>query len=55
VRDREDMLLPHVVHFLQAHPDMTHQPNYSFCALFPARQERQCLAMASEEPRSQSY
>ena len=25
VRCREDILLPHVVHFLQAHPDMTLQ------------------------------
>jgi hypothetical protein len=25
VRYREDTLLPHVVHFLQAHPDMTFQ------------------------------
>ena len=38
VRYREDILLPHVVPFLQAHPDMTlqhdnvHQPYCSFCA-----------------------
>ncbi|CDQ77514.1 unnamed protein product [Oncorhynchus mykiss] len=31
VRYREDILLPHVVPFLQAHPDMT-MPHCSFCA-----------------------
>jgi hypothetical protein len=59
VRYREDILLPHVVPFLQAQHDppawQCHQPYCSFCAWFPARQECQCSAMASEEPRSQSH
>ena len=61
VRYREDILLPHVVPLLQAHPDMTppawqcQQPYCSFCAWFPARQECQCSAMVSEEPESQSH
>ena len=32
-----------------------HQPYCLFCSWFPARQECQCSAMASEEPGSQSH
>ena len=54
---REDIPLPHVVPFLQAHPDMTlqHDNATSHTAGQYARQECQYSAMASKEPGSQSH
>ena len=56
VRYREDILLPHVVPFLQAHPDMTLQHDNatshtarSVCDFLQDRNVK-CSAMASEEP-----
>ena len=60
VRYIEDILLPHVVPLLQAHPDTTIQQDNTTSHTahsvrnFPARQECQFSAMASEEPGSQS-
>ena len=53
VRYKEDILLPHVVPFLQSPPDMTLQ--HDNATSHTARQECQYSAMASEEPGSQSH
>ena len=50
VHYREDILLPHVVPFLQAHPDMTLQ--HDNATSYTARSVRD---LASEEPGSQSH
>ena len=59
VRYREDILLPHVVPFLQALPDMTLQhdiaTSHTARSVRDFRQECQFSAMASEEPESQSH
>ena len=60
VRYREDILLPHVVPFLQANPDMTlqHDNATSHTAHYVSDflQDRSvCSAMASKEPGSQSH
>ena len=52
MHDREDILLPHVVSFLQAHPDMTMPPAI---LLVLCMISCKCSAMASEEPGSQSH
>ena len=60
VQYREDILLPHVVPFLQAHPDMTLQHDnatshtaHSVCDFVQDRNVSS--AMASEEPGSQIH
>jgi hypothetical protein len=54
----EYILLPDVVPFLQAHPDMTFQyDNDTSLAAYSVHNflQWQCSAMASEEPESQSH
>ena len=55
VRYREDIILPHVVPFLQAYPDMTLQQDNATSHTARSVRECQCSAMASENPRSQSH
>ena len=56
---REDILLPHVVPFLQAHPDMIlkhdNATSHTARSVHDFLQECQCSAMASEEPGSQYH
>ena len=57
---REDILLPHLVHFLQAHPDMTLQhdniTSHTARSVHDFLQDRNVsVAMTREEPGSQSH
>ena len=57
--NREDILLPHVVPFLQAHPDMTLQhdnvTSHTARSVRDFLQDRNVSVLASEEPGSQSH